>query len=345
MAPVYERWSSSRRYDEPMTSQLRVLVEQPTRDKRWVAIAADWPGLERGGKTDTRRSRSSPATSRDTSWSRSAPGWARSSRPRPTSTSSAATLGRLDRLLGHLVRALTARPRAVRRANIRPPGAAAARSVGRVRRDGRPRLGGPPAGCPGRRPLPRPDRPACPRDRGWRLLEAREGTVRAGGPSDAGRARPSPRPLRRGDARLVRRGQAESHGRESGRESRAPSTSASANARWRCPANRFEPFEMPHLRSRRISRGVDRPLHRRCPRIAPAMPLRSTRTDSISSPCSSTSFPPGRADSRRSRPILKDVIVHARCGGLVRHRRLLPASVTSRKGSAQTHRTNATGRR
>ena len=35
-----------------MTSQLRVLVEQPTRGKRWVAVAADWPGLERGGKTE-----------------------------------------------------------------------------------------------------------------------------------------------------------------------------------------------------------------------------------------------------------------------------------------------------
>src|SRR2546425_3733216 len=41
-----------RRYDEPMTSQLRVLVEQPTRGKRWVAVAADWPGLERGAKTE-----------------------------------------------------------------------------------------------------------------------------------------------------------------------------------------------------------------------------------------------------------------------------------------------------
>src|SRR2546425_2555656 len=41
-----------RRYDEPMTSQLRVLVEQPTRGKRWVAVAADWPGLERGGKSE-----------------------------------------------------------------------------------------------------------------------------------------------------------------------------------------------------------------------------------------------------------------------------------------------------
>ena len=39
-------------YDGPMTSRLRVLVEQPTRGKRWVAVAADWPGLERGGKTE-----------------------------------------------------------------------------------------------------------------------------------------------------------------------------------------------------------------------------------------------------------------------------------------------------
>jgi hypothetical protein len=29
-----------------------VLVEQPTRGKRWVAVAADWPGLERGGRTE-----------------------------------------------------------------------------------------------------------------------------------------------------------------------------------------------------------------------------------------------------------------------------------------------------
>ncbi len=35
-----------------MTSQLRVLIEQPTRGKRWVAVAADWPGLERGGRTE-----------------------------------------------------------------------------------------------------------------------------------------------------------------------------------------------------------------------------------------------------------------------------------------------------
>ena len=42
----------SRRYDERVTSRLRVLVEQPTRGKRWVVVAADWPGLERGGKTE-----------------------------------------------------------------------------------------------------------------------------------------------------------------------------------------------------------------------------------------------------------------------------------------------------
>src|SRR6185369_3905895 len=35
-----------------MTSNLRVLIEEPTRDKRWVAIAADWPGFERGAKTE-----------------------------------------------------------------------------------------------------------------------------------------------------------------------------------------------------------------------------------------------------------------------------------------------------
>jgi hypothetical protein len=35
-----------------MASKLRVLVEQPTRGKRWVAVAADWPGFERGAKTE-----------------------------------------------------------------------------------------------------------------------------------------------------------------------------------------------------------------------------------------------------------------------------------------------------
>src|SRR6476646_9227815 len=35
-----------------MENLLRVLVEEPTRGKRWVAVAADWPGLERGGKSE-----------------------------------------------------------------------------------------------------------------------------------------------------------------------------------------------------------------------------------------------------------------------------------------------------
>ena len=35
-----------------MASKLRVLVEQPTRGKRWVGVAADWPGFERGGRTE-----------------------------------------------------------------------------------------------------------------------------------------------------------------------------------------------------------------------------------------------------------------------------------------------------
>src|SRR6478736_2324062 len=35
-----------------VASELRVLVEQPIHGKRWVAVAADWPGLERGGKTE-----------------------------------------------------------------------------------------------------------------------------------------------------------------------------------------------------------------------------------------------------------------------------------------------------
>lgn len=32
-----------------MTSILRVQVEQPTKGKKWVAVAIDWPGLERNG--------------------------------------------------------------------------------------------------------------------------------------------------------------------------------------------------------------------------------------------------------------------------------------------------------
>ncbi|HEY7970402.1 MAG TPA: hypothetical protein VID95_10435 [Candidatus Limnocylindrales bacterium] len=35
-----------------MAHPLRVLVEQPIHGKRWVAVAADWPGLERGGETE-----------------------------------------------------------------------------------------------------------------------------------------------------------------------------------------------------------------------------------------------------------------------------------------------------
>jgi hypothetical protein len=34
------------------TAKLRVLVEVTTKGKRWVAIAADWPGLERNGKSE-----------------------------------------------------------------------------------------------------------------------------------------------------------------------------------------------------------------------------------------------------------------------------------------------------
>jgi hypothetical protein len=35
-----------------MTAPLRVLIEEPTRGKRWVAVAADWPGFERSGKME-----------------------------------------------------------------------------------------------------------------------------------------------------------------------------------------------------------------------------------------------------------------------------------------------------
>ncbi|MEP7379448.1 MAG: hypothetical protein ABI725_07815 [Chloroflexota bacterium] len=34
-----------------MRNELRVLIEEPPKGKRWVAIAADWPGLERNGKS------------------------------------------------------------------------------------------------------------------------------------------------------------------------------------------------------------------------------------------------------------------------------------------------------
>lgn len=35
-----------------MTSTLRVQVEQPTKGKKWVAVAIDWPGLERNGRDE-----------------------------------------------------------------------------------------------------------------------------------------------------------------------------------------------------------------------------------------------------------------------------------------------------
>ncbi len=35
-----------------MTSTLRVQVEEPTRGKKWVAVAIDWPGLERSGRDE-----------------------------------------------------------------------------------------------------------------------------------------------------------------------------------------------------------------------------------------------------------------------------------------------------
>jgi hypothetical protein len=35
-----------------MTREFRVMVEQGPKGKRWVAIAADWAGLERGGKSE-----------------------------------------------------------------------------------------------------------------------------------------------------------------------------------------------------------------------------------------------------------------------------------------------------
>jgi hypothetical protein len=35
-----------------VTDKLRVVVEEPPKGKRWVAVAADWPGLERNGKSE-----------------------------------------------------------------------------------------------------------------------------------------------------------------------------------------------------------------------------------------------------------------------------------------------------
>lgn len=47
MTAVDSRIAGGTRHD-----RLRVLVEEPIHGKRWVAIAADWPGLERGAKTE-----------------------------------------------------------------------------------------------------------------------------------------------------------------------------------------------------------------------------------------------------------------------------------------------------
>ena len=35
-----------------MAAELRVLIEEAPKGKRWVAIAGDWPGLERNGKSE-----------------------------------------------------------------------------------------------------------------------------------------------------------------------------------------------------------------------------------------------------------------------------------------------------
>ena len=35
-----------------MAGKLRVLIEEAPKGKRWVAIAGDWPGLERNGKSE-----------------------------------------------------------------------------------------------------------------------------------------------------------------------------------------------------------------------------------------------------------------------------------------------------
>ncbi len=35
-----------------MTESVRVQVEEPTKNKKWVAVAVDWPGLERNGRDE-----------------------------------------------------------------------------------------------------------------------------------------------------------------------------------------------------------------------------------------------------------------------------------------------------
>ena len=109
---------------EPMTTQLRVLVEQPTQGqalgRRRGGLAGSRAGRQDGGRggreagpiraaiPSGREARRAGLGARD-------PDRPRDHRPVPG--------GRLDRLLGHLVRALAARSRAVRRADLRPPGA------------------------------------------------------------------------------------------------------------------------------------------------------------------------------------------------------------------------------
>ena len=84
-------------------------------------LAADWPGLERGAKTEdegreARRYRPDTyVAKRARLGAELASQTASNRRPVPGN--------RLDRLLGDLVRAVAARPRAIRRAAVRSPGA------------------------------------------------------------------------------------------------------------------------------------------------------------------------------------------------------------------------------
>ena len=192
-----------------MTSQLRVLVEQPTRGKRWVAVAADWPGLERGGKTEdeaveklaryvprylpvAKRARlgSELATQTDLEIIGRYPGvgstdfWGISFAPSPLDREpfDAPTFDRQVRLLRAAWAEFDETAARVS-AELRPGARGGGRSRDRIVRHVLANEGG---------------------DFSKRV----KAPVRAGGPADAGRARPSPRPLRRGDARLVRGGQA-----------------------------------------------------------------------------------------------------------------------------------------
>jgi hypothetical protein len=192
-----------------MTSRLRVLVEQPTRGKRWVAVAADWPGLERGGKTEdeaieklarcvprylsvAKRARlgSELATQTALEIIGRYPGvgstdfWGISFAPSPLDRGpfDAPTFDRQVRLLRAAWAEFDEAAAGVS-AELRPGVRGGGRSRDQIVRHVLATEGG-------------------------RLLEAREGEVRAGGSVDAGWARPPPRPLCRGDARLVRGGQA-----------------------------------------------------------------------------------------------------------------------------------------